>query len=126
VADPGKNVHQVSVVRHTTLRAPKKAVRLDTADESVTPATYNSQKRVLSVTTSESGLVTGSATLSGGHVIIASGVCSYKGKTYTIRTLVIWTGASALLRSRGIAIEDPATRHRRTPATPPGRTPTTY
>jgi len=82
----GKPLDVINLDRLTKLSAPKKAERGDIAEQLVPPATYNTKTKVYSVTTTTSGLVTGSATLSGGTVNTSTQSCKYAGKTYSMTT----------------------------------------
>jgi hypothetical protein len=83
--ESGKKFNFVSVTRKVTLTSPKGAYRIDTALDLATSApSWNPKTDVLSVSTTSSGIVTGSATLSGGKPKTVSYPCSYGGKSYTI------------------------------------------
>jgi hypothetical protein len=82
----GKSIGVVGVVREVKLSAPKGATRTDLADAATAAPSYNSGTKVLSVTTTSSGLITGSATLSGGKVATVSEPCTYKGKRDEVKT----------------------------------------
>ena len=83
--ESGKKFNFVSVARKVTLTSPKGAYRIDTAlDLNTSPPSWNPKTDVLSVSTTSSGIVTGSATLSGGKPKTVSYPCSYAGKSYTI------------------------------------------
>jgi hypothetical protein len=83
--ESGKKFNFVSVTRKVTLTSPKGAYRIDTALDLATSApSWNPKTDVLSVSTTSSGIVTGSATLSGGKPKTVSYPCSYGGKSYTL------------------------------------------
>jgi len=81
-----KTFDYVGLSRTTSLKAPKGANRTDVALLEGRSASYDAATKVLSVTTASSGLVTGSATLSGGKVTTLSSACTYKGQHYTTTT----------------------------------------
>jgi hypothetical protein len=74
----------VLVARKTTLSSPKGAYRTDGAEVDTSPPTWNAKTGVLSVTASSAGIVTGSATMSGGTDKTSTFPCSYGGKSYTM------------------------------------------
>jgi hypothetical protein len=74
----------VDIETQTALSAPANATRLDAAEQDAAAPTYDSKTKVLSVTTSTSGFVTGSATLSGGTTSTTTSTCSFGAKTYTL------------------------------------------
>lgn len=82
--EDGTKVDFVTVARKKTLSSPKGAMRTDYADVDTSPPSWNAKTGVLSVTTSSAGIVTGSATLSGGTVKTSTFPCSYAGKSYTV------------------------------------------
>jgi hypothetical protein len=77
----------IGLLRETKLSAPKGATREDIAGMTTIAAPKYSDK-VMTVTTSRRGLVTGSATLSGGKVVRKTLPpkydCSYKGQKYSV------------------------------------------
>jgi hypothetical protein len=80
----GKSFNEVGLTRSTDLTAPAGAIRSDVAaQEGLTPK-YDAKTKVLTVTASKSGLVTGSATLKGGKVKTASYTCKYSKKSYKV------------------------------------------
>lgn len=80
----GKTGDLTELVRATDLTTPKGSMRIDAAAEDTGAATYDATTKVLSVTTTTSGFVTGSATLSGGKVTVEPPEsCSFGGKKYT-------------------------------------------
>jgi hypothetical protein len=81
--EEGVALDSVDIESETALSAPAKATRLDAAEQAAAAPTYDSTTKVLSVTTSTSGFITGSATLSGGTVNTTTSTCSFGGKTYT-------------------------------------------
>jgi len=85
--ESGKLFNFVGVDSEAKLTAPKGATR---ADEGYvvggSPLSWNSKTKVLSVSTTSAGIVTGSATLSGGKATSISYSCSYAGKTYKLTT----------------------------------------
>jgi len=81
----GKAIDFVGVERQTLFSSPKNAVRDDVADQEGAPAKYDSTTKVLSVTTSTSGLVTGSAKLSGGTPKTATTTCTVSKQKYKLR-----------------------------------------
>lgn len=85
VPGPGKSYELVSVSRRVALSSPAGAYRDDVALVHVSPPSWDPKTHVLSVTTTSSGIVTGSATLSGGKATTMSLPCSYAGKSYTIK-----------------------------------------
>ena len=83
--ESGKKFNLVSVARKVTFTSPKGAYRIDAALVTDTsPPSWDPKTDVLSVSTTSSGIVTGSATLSGGKLTTVSYPCSYSGKSYTI------------------------------------------
>jgi hypothetical protein len=80
----GIKIVAVTVAAKTTLTSPKDAYRIDDAEVDTSAPTWNSKTGVLSATTTSAGIVTGSATLSGGTVKTETFPCSYKGVTYTM------------------------------------------
>jgi hypothetical protein len=84
----GKAGNFVEVGRSTDLKAPAHSSRIDVAAVDSAPATYDSTTKVLSVTTSTAGLVTGSATLSGGTAKTEPPQsCTFAGKKYTVSVI---------------------------------------
>lgn len=82
------STEQIAVVRQTDLSAPSGAVRSDQAGLTKAPApTYSASTKKVSVTTSSSGIVTGSATLSGGKQSTSKSTCKSGGVTYTLTDL---------------------------------------
>jgi hypothetical protein len=82
----GKATSDLEVTRTTKLKSPKNSSRIDFATVKLKKApSWNSATKVLSVSGPTSGLVTGSATLSGGKTTTGSYPCSYKGKSYTLK-----------------------------------------
>jgi len=75
----------VTVARKKTLSSPTGAYRIDDAEVDVSPPSWNAKTGVLSVTTSSAGIVTGSATLSGGTLKKTTFPCTYAGKSYTVK-----------------------------------------
>lgn len=82
--EAGKAVSFVTVERKVILTAPKGASRADVALVDASAPSWDSTTHVLSVSTTASGLVTGSATLTGGKAKTVSEPCSYDGKNYTV------------------------------------------
>jgi hypothetical protein len=80
----GKRDDMVFIARETNLKAPKESFRADLAVEYTAPASYDATTKVFSVTTSKSGLLVGSATLSRGQVQTDKETCHFAGKKYTI------------------------------------------
>jgi hypothetical protein len=80
----GQSFASATVETQTTLTAPKGATRLDGAEVDAAAPKYNAKTKVFSVTTSTSGIVTGTATLSGGTVKKVKSTCSFGGKTYKL------------------------------------------
>jgi hypothetical protein len=74
----------VAVASKTTLTSPKGSYRIDDAEVDTSPPIWNAKTGVLSVTTTSAGIVTGSATVSGGTVKNSTFPCSYKGVVYTM------------------------------------------
>jgi hypothetical protein len=87
----GKTFDFVSVLQELNLSSPKGATRSDIALVQAPLATWNSKTGVLSVTSTSAGIVTGSATLSGGKSTTSKFPCTYGGKTYTIKNLENFT-----------------------------------
>jgi hypothetical protein len=81
----GTKLSAVSVARFTDLTSPAGASRGDIDSIDASRATF--KDKVLSVTTSSAGLVTGSATLSKGKSKTISTPCTSGGKTYTVKTV---------------------------------------
>jgi hypothetical protein len=82
--EDGTKVDFVLVARKKTLSSPKGAFRTDDAEIDTSPPSWNAKTGVLSVTTSSAGIVTGSATLSGGTVKTTTFPCTFGGKSYTM------------------------------------------
>lgn len=81
----GKPTTYVGVIRTVRLKAPRLAERLDEALSTPTRGfVWNSRRGVLGVTTTSTGMVTGSATLSGGTQEHFTTSCKYNGKTYKV------------------------------------------
>jgi hypothetical protein len=83
----GKTFDFVSTIQELALASPKGATRSDIALVQAPLATWNSKTGVLTVTSTSAGIVTGSATLSGGKSMTSSFPCTYAGKTYTIKNI---------------------------------------
>jgi hypothetical protein len=83
----GTELSVVSVARFTDLTSPAMATRGDIDSIDASPATL--KNKVLSVTTSSAGLVTGSATLSKGKSKTFSTPCTSGGKKYTVKTMEV-------------------------------------
>ena len=79
---PGYSFQGLSVSRRTNLSSPKGAVRADSAEQDAIRETYNTKTKVLSVTTGNTGFVTGSATLTGGSVQTTTSRCVLSGKRH--------------------------------------------
>jgi hypothetical protein len=80
----GTTGNSTEVARSTNLTTPTGSMRVDAADVDTPAATYDATTKVLTVTTTTSGLVTGTATLSGGKVTVEPPEsCSFGGKKYT-------------------------------------------
>ncbi|HEY1920429.1 MAG TPA: hypothetical protein VGH27_33080 [Streptosporangiaceae bacterium] len=82
----GKLFDFVSVVHEAKLTTPKGAERTDLALVQAAAPAWDSGTGVLSISTSTSGIVTGSATLSGGKDTTTSAPCTWQGKKYTVKT----------------------------------------
>jgi hypothetical protein len=80
----GKKYDFVTVAQRVTLAKPAGAYRVDDGLVDAPPATYNTKTGKLSVTSTSAGMVTGSATLSGGSPQTQSFPCSFGGKSYTV------------------------------------------
>jgi hypothetical protein len=85
--ESGKPADLVSTIRELKLSTPKGAMRDDITLVQAAPASWDSKTGVLSVTSTSSGIVTGSATLSGGKSTTTSFSCTWKGKTYKVTSL---------------------------------------
>jgi hypothetical protein len=81
----GKTFDFVSVIKELALTSPKGATRTDIALVQAPLATWNPKTGVLSVTSTSAGIVTGSATLSGGTSKTSNFPCTFAGKKYTIK-----------------------------------------
>lgn len=79
----GKSAAVVVVEHDVKLSAPKGATRIDLADVETPAPSWNASSHVLSFSTTSSGLITGSATLSGGKPSTTTDKCTWQGKTYT-------------------------------------------
>ena len=77
----------VGVSKTTELTAPAEASREDGGFIYTSVPTH--AKKVLSITTSSAGLVTGSATISGGTSKTLSEPCSSSGKSYTVKSVEV-------------------------------------
>jgi hypothetical protein len=91
----GKTFDFVSVLQELNLSSPKGATRSDIALVQAPLATWNSKTGVLSVTSTSAGIVTGSATLSGGKTMTSSTPCTYAGKSYTVKDTENFTATYA-------------------------------
>jgi hypothetical protein len=81
----------VSVSREAKLKAPAGAIRYDaTGMNSAAPA-WNATTKTLSVSTSTGGIITGSATLTGGTDKTVKTTCTLSGKKYTDTTIEDFT-----------------------------------
>lgn len=80
----GPTASSVSVLRTVQLSKPHGATRDDLALVQAAAPNWNRKTHVLSVRAATSGLVTGSATLSGGRNVTTSRSCTWRGKTYTL------------------------------------------
>ncbi len=69
------------VAKEVKLAAPKGATRVDGAVVDSKTPTWNAKTKVLSITSSTTGIVTGSATLTGGKVQTLHATCTLGGKT---------------------------------------------
>src|SRR6202035_984143 len=76
----------LAIVRNIPLSSPQGALRTDIASVDRGPA-WDSRKRVLSVSTTTHGIITGSATLSGGKVHKNRSTCTSGGKTVHITAI---------------------------------------
>jgi hypothetical protein len=83
----GKLLSEVSDIRELKLSTPKGAMRDDITLVQAAPLSWDSKTGVLSATSTSSGIVTGSATLSGGKSTTTSFSCTWKGKTYKVTSL---------------------------------------
>jgi hypothetical protein len=79
----GVTLDDVTVYEKTLLSLPKGASREDAAILDKPTVTWTSSKKTLSISTSSSGEITGSATISGGKPTVTSGPCTFSGKKYT-------------------------------------------
>ena len=75
---------EVSVLHQILLNAPSGAYRQDEAVVDTSSPTWNAKTKTMSVTTTSSGIITGSAKLTGGSPKKSSAPCSYAGKKYTV------------------------------------------
>jgi hypothetical protein len=82
----GKVFDFVSVIRELKLSTPKGSGRDDIAIVQAAAPSWDSGTGVLSVSTSASGIVTGSAKLSGGKATTTSSPCTWQGKKYTVKS----------------------------------------
>lgn len=83
--EDGKQIAEISVSRTVHLTSPSQASRTDAA--LVTPPTppkWNNKTHVLTVTSTRGGMVTGSATISGGAPSSFSFSCKFGGKRYKV------------------------------------------
>jgi hypothetical protein len=80
----GKKFAEVSVVHQVLLSTPSGAYREDEAVVDTSSPTWNAKTDTISVTTTSAGIVTGSATLTGGSPKKTTSPCSYAGKSYTV------------------------------------------
>jgi hypothetical protein len=80
----GKKYDFVTVAQRVNLAKPTGAYRSDDGLVDAPAAVYNAKAGTLSVKTTSAGMVTGSATLSGGTPKTVSVPCSFGGKNYTI------------------------------------------
>jgi hypothetical protein len=70
------------VIQQVALASPASAIRVDVASAKAKAPVYNSKPKVLSVSSTASGLVTGAATISGGKVHTSTATCTAAGETY--------------------------------------------
>jgi hypothetical protein len=82
----------VGVVDTAKLSKPADSERLDIAEVAAANPTYDTSTKTVSITSSSAGIITGSATISGGKVTSTSFPCSYAGKKYTGTELIDETG----------------------------------
>lgn len=83
----GATADEIGVVDQTDLSAPAGAVREDGAELSGKFMKWSASTKTLSVSSSTSGIVTGSATLTGGKVTKGSTTCTFDGTTYKLSAL---------------------------------------
>lgn len=81
-----KNVELVEVFQQVSLTSPAGSDREDIVAIETGTLKWNASKKTLSVTSSTSGIVTGSAKLSGGKPTTTTSPCTFGGKTYTLTT----------------------------------------
>jgi hypothetical protein len=72
------------VSKEVRLAAPKGALRVDGALVDSKKPTWNAKTKVLSITSSTAGIVTGSATMTGGKPKTFHTTCTLAGKTDTV------------------------------------------
>jgi hypothetical protein len=89
----GKTYDYLSVAKSTTLSSPKSAKRDDVAFLEASAGSYNSKTKTVTVSASTAGIVTGSATLTGGKRTSIPETCTSGGKTVK-GTLTIDSGAT--------------------------------
>ncbi len=86
--NPGTGSDYVGVEREVKLSAPAGASRIDIASVVAPAPSWDPTTKILSVTSTASGIVTGSATLSGGTDSTTTSPCTFSGKKYTLTNLV--------------------------------------
>ncbi len=99
---PGYSIQSVFVSRQTNLSSPTGATRVDTGEQDAIHERYNTTTKVFSVTTGTTGFVTGSATLSGGHIQTSTSRCTLAGKRHIETT--IFDGSARYKSPAGKAI----------------------
>jgi hypothetical protein len=77
----GKNIDLVTISNDVTLSSPKGATRDDDAFIEAAPSTWDQATKTLKVTTSKTGIVTGSAVLVGGKSSSFPFPCTVAGKS---------------------------------------------
>jgi hypothetical protein len=102
----GKAYDEVGVERMTDLAKPAGATRGDLAGVTTPAATWNASTHTLSVTTTSAGIVTGSATLTGGKPSTTTSTCTYAGKKYKISSTLDETATYASPSGKAITAHD--------------------
>jgi hypothetical protein len=87
VTDAGKKVAEASVSHQVLLTTPEGVYREDEAVVTTAKQTWDAKTGTLSATSSSDGIVTGSATVSGGSPKKTTTSCSYAGKSYSVTTI---------------------------------------
>ncbi len=89
----GQSVDQVAIADNTALAKPAGTDRVDESLVQAAPSTWTKSTKTLVITTASSGLITGSATISGGKKSTDSIPCTKAGKSVD-NVITFYSGAS--------------------------------